>query len=77
MLSATDGMLYQSLSPDVASARWTPGRRSFHWHSLERVRVVRGHATAIDLGARSVSYTDADGGDASWAMAGCCSPRAA
>jgi NADH:ubiquinone reductase (H+-translocating) len=63
VLSATDGMLYQPLLPDVAVGALDPRSAVVPLAStLTRARIVRGHATAIDLDARTVTYTDADGG---------------
>ena len=61
VLSATDGMLYQPLLPDVAVGALDPRSAVVPLAStLKRARIVRGQATAIDLDARSVAYTDAD-----------------
>jgi len=56
-------MLYQPLLPDVAVGALDPRSAVVPLAStLTRARIVRGHATAIDLDARTVTYTDADGG---------------
>ena len=63
VLSATDGMLYQPLLPDVAVGALDPRSAVVPLAStLKHALIVRGHATAVDLGARTVTYTDADGG---------------
>lgn len=62
VLSATDGMLYQPLLPDVAVGALDPRAAVVPLAStLSRARVVRGHATDVDLDAHTVAYTDIDG----------------
>jgi NADH dehydrogenase len=62
VVSATDGMLYQPLLPDVAVGALDPRSAAVPLAStLKRARIVRGHATAIDLDAQTVTYADADG----------------
>lgn len=61
VLSATDGMLYQPLLPDVAVGALDPRSAVVPLAStLTRARIVRGHARAIDLDGRTVTYADAD-----------------
>lgn len=62
VLSATDGMLYAPLLPDVAVGTVDPRSVVIPLAStLRRARLVRGHATGVDFDGRVVSYTGTDG----------------
>ena len=62
MLSSSDGLVYSPLLPDVAAGSLEP--RSIVVPTAERTAefaVVRGHASAVDLDAKTVSYAALDG----------------
>ncbi len=62
VLSATDGMLYQPLLPDVAVGTVDPRSVVVPLAStLPGATLVRGHASGVDFDARVVHYTGADG----------------
>jgi len=62
VLSATDGFLYQPLLPDVAVGTVDPRSAAVPLAStLRGARIVRGHATSVDLEANSLTYTDTEG----------------
>ncbi len=63
VLSASDGMLYAPLLPDVAVGAVDPRSVVVPLAStLPGAKLVRGHATGVDLTARVVRYTSAAGG---------------
>ena len=62
MLSATDGMLYQPLLPDVAVGAVDPRSVVVPLAStLRGATLLRGHATSVDFDARVVRYSSPDG----------------
>ena len=62
VLSATDGMLYQPLLPDVAVGALDPRSVVIPLAStLRTATLLRGHATRVDFDARVVQYTSPDG----------------
>ncbi|GGL88357.1 hypothetical protein GCM10011594_05000 [Nakamurella endophytica] len=65
VLSATDGMVYAPLLPDVAVGAVDPRSAVVPLTgTLGRARIVRGRADGVDLDARQVHYTGADGSTA-------------
>jgi NADH dehydrogenase FAD-containing subunit len=67
VLSATDGFLYAPLLPDVAVGTVDPRSAVVPLApTLHGARMIRGHATAFDLDARTVTYAD----PVRWALAG-------
>ena len=63
VLSATDGMLYQPLLPDVAVGTVDPRSVVVPLAStLSGSTLVRGHATGVDFDAHVVRYSNSDGG---------------
>lgn len=59
LLSATDGFLYQPLLPDLAVGTVDSRSAAVPLAStLRGARIVRGHATGVDLEANTVAYTD-------------------
>ncbi|WP_051865399.1 NAD(P)/FAD-dependent oxidoreductase [Streptomyces griseus] len=64
LLNPTDYFLYLPLLPQVASGILEPRRVTVSISgTLPRVRLVLGEADGIDLDARSVHYTDPEGGE--------------
>ncbi len=62
LLSDSDGMLYAPLLPDVAVGALDPRTVTVPTATgLPGVQVLRGRATHVDDGARTVCYTDPDG----------------
>ncbi len=62
VLSATDGFLYAPLLPDVAVGTVDPRSAVVPLAStLRGATMVRGRATAVDLDAGTVAYTDPEG----------------
>ncbi|MGW0189968.1 FAD-dependent oxidoreductase [Streptomyces sp. NPDC003362] len=64
LLNPTDYFLYLPLLPQVAAGILEPRRVTVSLSgTLPRVRLVLGEADAIDLDARTVHYSDPEGGD--------------
>ena len=62
VLTATDGMLYQPLLPDVAVGALDPRAIVVPlMTTLSQARVIRGNATAVDVAGNVVHYTGRDG----------------
>jgi NADH dehydrogenase len=62
VLSSTDGFLYAPLLPDVAVGTVDPRSAVVPLApTLRSARMVRGHATGVDLEAGAVAYTDPEG----------------
>ncbi len=78
LLSATDGLLYSPLLPDVAVGALNPRSIVVPSATLDSVDDVRGDTFDIDLSAREVHYRDLDGAEhvAPYDRRGLCGHRA-